>query len=578
MKRMSNRPRWLLLLFVFALVAAACAGETGDSTTTSAAVEETTTSAAETPSTTAAPGVESAMTLTVDINPDAVWSDGTPITAADFVCTWNAFLNTPGSITTAGYNEIVSVAAGESDKQVLIDFATVYAPYQTLFNQILPAHVVTDPSCMDISGDFLDAIPVSARPWRLESWSLDQSILVPNEAYWGDDKPVATRLVQVPRVEDGGIASIGAGEVDFIFPQAFAGITDALAADTIDFVPGYGTNYEGLYFQQGTDRGGPFSDPVFREAFSKSIDRELILANIYDPIFPGAPLLQCGLWVPTVGPWCQNDQFTDSYDPDGAVALLEGAGWALNAEGFWAKDGAAAPEIKWMINTPNPRREATQALMIPVLTEAGFNVVADNGDAAAVFQQRLPAGDFDLAMYISTASPDPSVTSIMSCDQVPSAENNNQGQNSVFWCNEDASALMAQSDTELDETARADLIHQIGQSLVDDHVMLPLFQFPNIAAWRTDRIEGDAPAADAANYRAFNNSSQNWTPIGDSTELVVGAEQWPECINPVTECANSSWMVWTASFPVLPAIWDTTSNGGFTLTNLIDGEPVVTVN
>jgi hypothetical protein len=93
---------------------------------------------------------------------------------------------------------------------------------------------------------------------------------------------------------------------------------------------------------------------------------------------------------------------------------------------------------------------------------------------------------------------------------------------------------MVQSDQELDVDGRTDLVHQIGQALVDDHVMLPLFQFPNIAAWRTDRIEGDAPAADAANYRAYNNSSQFWQPIGKD-DIVVGAEQWPECINPVTE-------------------------------------------
>jgi peptide/nickel transport system substrate-binding protein len=576
MKRMSNRPRWLLLLFVFALVAAACAGDTEETTTTAAPSEETTTSAAPAETTTSgAPAVESAMTLTVDINPDAVWSDGTPITATDFQCTWQANLNTPGAISTAGWDQILSVEAGESDKQAVIEFSTVYAPYKGLFIQILPSHLVEN--CMDVSTDFLDAIPVSARPWQLTSWSPDQAILDPNPAYWGDDPAVPTQIVMVPRAEDGGIASLGAGEVDFIFPQAFAGITDALAADNIDFVPGYGTNYEGLYFQQGTDRGGPFSDPVFREAFSKSIDRELILANIYDPIFPGAPLLQCGLWVPTVGPWCQNDQFTDSYDPEGAAALLEGDGWTLNGEGFWEKDGTV-PEIQWMINTPNPRREATQALMIPVLAEAGFNVVASNGDAAAVFQQRLPAGDYDLAMYINTASPDPSVTSIMSCAQVPSAENNNQGQNSVFWCNEEASELMAQSDTELDEAARADLIHQIGQALVDDHVMLPLFQFPNIAAWRTDAIEGDAPAADAANYRAFNNSSHLWQPLSDDGVITIGAEQWPECINPVTECANSSWMVWTTSFAVLPNVWDTTAEGTFELTNLVAGEPTVTVN
>jgi len=573
MKTMSNRPRWLLLLFVFALVVAACAEDTA--TTTTGAAEPTTTAGGPTTTTEAAP--TSAMTITYDISPDAVWSDGTPITAADFICTQNATMNTPGALSTTGYDQITSVAAGSSDKQVVVEFATIYAPYKLLFNNILPAHGATDPACMDVSGDFLDALPFSGRPWQLTSWSLDQAILEPNPGYWGDDTPVASRIVMVPRTEDGGIASLGAGEVDFIFPQAFAGITEALAGDNIQFFPGYGTNYEGLYFQQGAERGGPFSDPVFREAFSKSIDRELILANIYDPIFPGAPLLQCGLWVPTVGPWCDNTQFVDSYDPEGAVALLEGAGWAKDASGMWAKDGVV-PEIKWMVNEPNQRRADTQALMIPEFQKAGFNVVADNGDAAAVFQQRLPAGDYDLAMYISTAAPDPTVTSIMSCSQVPGPENDNVGQNSVFWCNEDASALMAESDVTIDETARADLIHQVGQALVDDSVMVPLFQFPNIAAWRTDRIEGDAPAADASNYRAFNNSSNLWQPLADSNEIIIGAEQWPECINPITECANSSWMVWTTAFVVLPAVWDTTADGGFVLTNLMVSEPVPVIN
>ncbi len=574
MKRMSNRPRWLLLLFVFALVVAACAGDTTSSTTTSAPAAETTTTVAGATTTTGVPST-SAMTITYDISPDAVWSDGTPITAADFICTYNATMKTPGSLSTVGYDQMISVEQGASDKQVVVEFSTVYAPYKGLFNAIIPASAVAD--CNDVSADFLDSAPLSGRPWMMESWSLDQAILVPNPAYWGDDKPLATRLVQVPRTDDGGIAALGAGEVDFIFPQAFAGITDALAGDNIKYVPGYGTNYEGLYFQQGSLHNGPFADPVFREAFSKSVDRDLILANIYDPIFPGAPLLQCGLWVPTVGPWCDNTQFADSFDPEGAAALLTDAGWVKNADGFWALD-EVVPTIKWMVNEPNPRRAATQALMIPEFAKQGFNVVTDNGDAASVFQQRLPAGEYDLGMYINTASPDPSVTGIMSCDAVPSPDNENRGQNSVFWCNEDASALMAQSDTTIDETARADLIHQIGQALVDDHVMLPLFQFPNIAAWRTDRIEGDAPGVDASNYRAFNNSSQLWKSLSDTNELIVGAEQWPACINPITECANSSWMVWTAMFPIYPAVWDTTADGNFALTNLMASDPVVTVN
>ena len=303
-----------------------------------------------------------------------------------------------------------------------------------------------------------------------------------------------------------------------------------------------------------------------------SIDRDAILATIYEPIFPGAPLLNCGLWVPTIGEWCDNTQFETSFDPEGAAALLEGAGWTLNAEGLWEKDGTV-PQVRWIVNTGNSRRESTQALMIPALREAGFDVVADNCDAACYFQQRLPALDYDLAMYINTASPDPTVTGIMHCDSVPSEENGNQGQNSTGWCNEEASALMTESDQTVDETARIDLIHQIGQFLVDDHVMLPLYQFPNIAAWRTDRVSGPIDA-DAGNYRAFSNNMFDWEPVGDS-EIIIGAEQWPECLNPITECANSSWYVWTTAFQVLPGAFDTTAEGDYVITDLLTEEPVV---
>ena len=78
-----------------------------------------------------APAGDVAMTVTFDINPDAVWEDGTPITWEDFECTWQAQLNTPGSIETAGYDAVSGVAAGENDQQVVISFNRVYAPYKT---------------------------------------------------------------------------------------------------------------------------------------------------------------------------------------------------------------------------------------------------------------------------------------------------------------------------------------------------------------------------------------------------------------------------------------------------------------
>mgnify|MGYP006138965165 CR=1 FL=1 len=52
---------------------------------------------------------------------------GSDIGAADFQCTLDAIMNTPGSLSTAGYDQITSVAEGASAKEVVVEFATKYA-------------------------------------------------------------------------------------------------------------------------------------------------------------------------------------------------------------------------------------------------------------------------------------------------------------------------------------------------------------------------------------------------------------------------------------------------------------------
>src|SRR5262245_52692760 len=196
-------------------------------------------------------------------------------------------LNTPGSLNTAGYDKIDSVDS--SDPQTLVvKFKTPYAAYKNLFGSpsggIIKKAAVQN--CDDISPELQDSINFSGRPWKQESWSPDQEVLVPNDKYWvKDDIPKASKVVMVPKADsDTEINSLKSGEVGMIFPQAFAGITDALNDPNIKFTPGYGTNYEGLYFGEA----GVFKDPVFRQAFSMSVDRDLILKTIYEPIFPGS--------------------------------------------------------------------------------------------------------------------------------------------------------------------------------------------------------------------------------------------------------------------------------------------------
>ena len=507
------------------------------------------------------------MRITYDINPSAVWEDGTPITAADFECTWRAQLNTPKSIYTAGNDQVASVQAGASEKQVVVDFKARYAAWKDLFSSIIKRSAVND--CNDISGDFATEMKISGREVMLQSWSPDQSVFVANPNYWGDDKLAVDRFVMVPNADtDTAIGALKAGEVDFIYPQVYPGITDQLADPNVTTVLGPGGNLEALYMN--VVAGRPFADPALREAFYKSIDLDALFNQIYMPFAPGGKLLTCGPTVP--GKYCPDGVFGNKYDPDAAVAIMTGAGFTKDVDGLWSKDGVA-PEIKWMVNSSNTRREGAQTYLIPLLRNAGFNVVADNCNASCVFQTRLPGRDFDLAMYIIAAVPDPAyLVSYFSGERIPTVENGNTGQNFQSWNNAAATTALEASDQELDPTKRAELIKSAIVEMEKDYIMIPLYQFPTSAAYRKDKVTG--VDGELSNYMAFSDFGQ-WQDLDGDGKIVLGAEVWPDCLNPVTECANSDWYTWTVQFPLLPSAYDTTNDGEYVATNLLAGEPKV---
>jgi peptide/nickel transport system substrate-binding protein len=585
-----------------ALVAAAC-GDDDDSgggsatsseattpATTAAASSETSSESSSTPATTeaaapvtteaaatTAPAEAAAMTVTYTLSDAAVWNDGTPMSYADFECTWLASVNTPESITTSGYDQISSITAGATDKEVVVNYATPYAAWRTLFVPILEASNHAD--CNDVTADFTGGpFKEGNDVYMMTEWNPEQIVFEVNPEYKGPKVPKTPKIVIVP-AEDGPTL-LKAGTVDFIYPQAYTGIDQELADPNIDFAAEGGGSYEGLYFQQDDNctpdetRSCAFADDDFRAAFSKSIDIDGVYQQIYAPFAQGLPLLTCGPVAP--GPYC-DPVFEGTYDPAGAEHILTDAGWTKNADGFWASADGEVPEIHWMVNTGNTRRESTQNFLIPKLAEAGFNVVADNCEALpCVFQTRLPALSYDLAMYISTVAPDPVyITGSFACDYIPTPENNFVGQNSTGWCNEEASAELHQADQTLDEAERVTLIKSAIAKMAEDHMMLPTLQFPNVGAYRTDKVAGTQN--NLAAYWAFQDW-ENFEDLDGDGQVVIGAEQYPDpsCNNPITECSNSSWYQWVAGFPQMLGPYVATNDQTFAPTELIEGEAVVT--
>ena len=114
-------------------------------------------------------------TVVYKLNPKAVWSDGTPITADDFIYNWQAQSGNPAytdvgnqpydDATTSGYNQIASVVGSDpsggaacdpgstanrnaglcpNGRDVTVTFKPSFADWRSLYTNIVPAHIAAD--------------------------------------------------------------------------------------------------------------------------------------------------------------------------------------------------------------------------------------------------------------------------------------------------------------------------------------------------------------------------------------------------------------------------------------------------
>jgi peptide/nickel transport system substrate-binding protein len=471
--------------------------------------------------------------VTYTLKDDANWApSGDPITCTDVAFTWQAIMDTTASLTIVGWDRVKSVeATDDNDKVCKITFTEPVAAWGDLggsSQQYVLDHNESDVGktfdvdaangetdneaaegakaetlnqgesvVMDIANEMNNDITYSGGPFVLDSFDAagGQASFTRNDDYWDDETmPLLDGFNVVAEADsDTELNALLAGEVAAIYPQPAPGIADTLdGGDTVDYKFGAGTTFEGLWFNMGSlsNPNTPLKDPAVREALLFAVDREDILAEVITPSFPDVEILNCGGWVPTVGDWCDNTDFADAtFDPAKVASILEGAGWAKGSDGIYAKDGNRL-SIKWQTVAGNARRESIQQLEVPALKELGIEVVPDNQDADTLFQVSLPQMQTEIGLYAQVASPDPSVTTIFDCSNIPSEANGFAGQNNTGWCNEEASQLMEESDRTPDPDERLDLIHQIGDFVRQDAVWLPFYQLPLITAWDTAQVAG----------------------------------------------------------------------------------------
>lgn len=130
-------------------------------------------------------------TIVYQINPKAVWSDGTPITWEDLASTWQALNGRDKRYLIAvsnGFDRVEKVERGVDDRQAVLTFTQPYADWRGQFsgNSILfPKSVTGTPDAFNHS--LVDHITLTAGPYVVQSTDRTQGriVLARNPKWWG---------------------------------------------------------------------------------------------------------------------------------------------------------------------------------------------------------------------------------------------------------------------------------------------------------------------------------------------------------------------------------------------------------
>lgn len=445
-------------------------------------------------------------TVVYQINPKAVWSDGTPIRADDFVYLWHKEVGAPtggpdtganASVASSiGYRDIASVTGSNGGTTVRVVFRTPYADWTDLFDDLIPPQVATVDGW---STGFDGAAPtplVSGGPWEVTSWTPGQRLeLSPNPRWWGPKPSLGHIVLQATGSTTAMVDDLVGGSSQVIQPDSLSlGTLDAVSSDpSVRSSSALGTTMLQLVFDT---RRAPLDQTVVRQGIAHLVDRAQIASRLVQPLQP-LSWVDGDFLAPNVKRGYVDDgsAYLDA-DPATADKLLASAGITPNVwDTLTNPDGTPLTlTLTWAADDPWSALVGPQ--VAADLEAGGIDVDSLPVDTDSLAGTLAPGGDWDLALMPIPASP--------WLSELAPAYSTGVGALGVDgtqdWSGFDDPALdnlLAEASAQLAADQSGRLYRQADQLLWTDLPALPLFAEPTVTAWSAE-VSGVDPDDGAA--------------------------------------------------------------------------------
>ncbi|NJC71535.1 ABC transporter family substrate-binding protein [Planosporangium thailandense] len=418
-------------------------------------------------------------TIVYKINPKAVWDDGTPVTADDFVYAWKTQNGKDckdcNAASTSGYDQMKSVTGSDNGKTVTVVYDTPFTDWKQPFGPLYPAHIAQQHGDLAASWKWFGENPVnySAGPYKISDYQKDVSVTeVPNPKWWGK-KPSLDKLVfRIITDQNQEVPALQNNEVQAIYPQPNQDLVNQVKAlaPNVQYTLGKGLTWEHLDLNL---KNKFLADKTLRQAVFTAVNRQAIIDKTVGQFAPGIKPLNNHNFMP--GQAGYKDTVTASGAGNGdiekAKKLLTDAGY--KGVGTALTTAAGEPvtmRISYTIG--NTLRQASAELFQNEMQQLGIKVTITPIQSLG---KTLSAGDFDAIIYAWVGTPFPFAGAVQIWTEAG-------GSDYGHWSNPQADALTKQAASESDLKKATDLLNQADQMLSNDYYSLPLFQKPTFLA------------------------------------------------------------------------------------------------
>ena len=275
---------------------------------------------------------EDGLTWTVTIRDDVYFTDGEPLTAEDVAFTYNTVKE------SSSVNDFTMLDQAQALDNTTVVFTmnrpfSIW-PYTMAVVGIVPAHAY-DPATYGTN-------PIGSGRYILKQWDRGQQVILEaNPDYYGE-KPAMEQVTILFMEEDAAFLAAQAGQVDVAYTSATYSMetVEGYSLASYASVDNRGFNLPAVPAGEVNENGVPVgndftSDVLVRRALNIGVDRQEMIDNVLNGY--GTPAYS----VCDQMPWYNEDSQV-AYDPEGAAALLDEAGWLLGEGGIRKKDGKQA--------------------------------------------------------------------------------------------------------------------------------------------------------------------------------------------------------------------------------------------